>query len=266
AAGCDGDAGQRARQALAYARRLAGAGAGLFAEHPGLARQLESMATTSPQQLAHEFLSGHWQPLHAGDVIGAFASAGAQWIGSATPIENIDALSVPGQVRALLREAASPALAETVRDAARHQSLRRDLFQRGGGALDASAHLAALDALEWIAAPGAPAGGQRVLDTRIGPVQVPEALSGPLLRRLAQGPASQAELRRLAPFDTRADLLNQVGQALLWDGCVHPRAAVPAEPARIERLCRQLERRTPPRWQPWPQAGSALPQAATSRT
>ncbi|MFT4247410.1 MAG: class I SAM-dependent methyltransferase, partial [Pseudomonas sp.] len=29
AAGCDGDAGQRARQALAYARRLAGAGAGL---------------------------------------------------------------------------------------------------------------------------------------------------------------------------------------------------------------------------------------------
>jgi ABC-type transporter Mla subunit MlaD len=105
AATCSGDAGQRVAQALLQLRRLADAGAGLFAEHPGLQRQLAAMAVESPQHLAHEFLSGHWQPLHSAEVLVAFASAGAEWIGSATPIENIDALSVPGKVLPLLRHA-----------------------------------------------------------------------------------------------------------------------------------------------------------------
>lgn len=262
AAGCAGDAGERAAQALAFARRLAAAGAGLFAEHPGLARQLQAMMAESPQQLAHEFLAGHWQPLHAAEVMRAFADADAEWIGSATPIENIDALSVPGNALPLLREATTPALAETVRDAARHQSLRRDLFQRGGAALDTTAHLAALDALTWIAAPGSPPAGGLVLDTRIGPVQVPAELCGPLLRRLAQGPATHAELRRLAPFAQRPDVLNQVTQALLWAGSIHPQAAAADGSGANAALQRCLDARPAPRWRPWPQAGSALPQPA----
>lgn len=264
AATCEGDSGQRAVQALGFARRLAAAGAGLFAEHPGLMRQLEAMAAESPQQLAHEFLAGHWQPLHAAEVVDAFATAGAGWIGSATPIENIDALSVPGQVLPLLGETATPLLAETVRDAARHQSLRRDLFQRGGVALDTAAHLAALDALTWIATPGAPSAGGLVLDTRIGPVQVPAELCGPLLQRLAQGPATHAELRRLAPFAQRPDVLNQVAQALLWAGSIHPQVEVDAAGrlAATVALRRCLDARPAPRWRPWPQAGSALPQPA----
>lgn len=262
AATCEGDAGQRAVQALGFARRLAAAGSGLFAEHPGLARQLQAMMAESPQQLAHEFLAGHWQPLHAAEVMRAFADAGAEWIGSATPIENIDALSVPGNALPLLREATTPALAETVRDAARHQSLRRDLFQRGGAALDTTAHLAALDALTWIAAPGSPPAGGLVLDTRIGPVQVPAELCGPLLRRLAQGPATHAELRRLAPFAQRPDVLNQVTQALLWAGSIHPQAAAADGSGANAALQRCLDARPAPRWRPWPQAGSALPQPA----
>lgn len=259
AASVDGDAAQRATQALAFARRLADAGAGLFAEYPGLARQLEAMARESPAHLAHEFLSGHWQPLHAADVLADFAAAGGDWLGSATPLENIDALSLPGSVLPLLREATTPALAETLKDAARHQSLRRDLFQRGRRALSPQQHLDALDALTWLPAPGVPLHDEVVLDTRIGPVQVPPQLSAPLLRALADGACSHARLRALPAFAARSDVLNQVTQALLWAGCLHPALHRPASEAAAEALASVLAARAATRWTPWREAGTALP-------
>ena len=260
AAGCTGDAAQRVQQALLFVRRLADAGAGLFAEHPGLAQQLTAMLAESPQHLAHEFLSGHWQPLHSAEVIEAFAADQIQWIGSATPIENIDALSVPANVLPLLHASATPTLAETVRDAACHQSLRRDLFQRQSVALSGAEHMAALDALSWIATPGMPAHHDVVLDTRIGQVQAPPQLCAPLLQRLAQGPLTHAQLRQLPVFAGRADLLNQITQALLWAGWLHPHLATFASTQRLAGLRAALQQRTAPRWQPWPQAGTALPQ------
>lgn len=257
-ASAPGNAAQRATQALAFALRLAEAGAGLFAEHPGLAVQLQAMAKESPEHLAHEFLSGHWQPLHAADVLQAFETAGASWIGSATPIENIDALSLPGQVLPLLREARGVGLAETVKDAARHQSLRRDLFQRGGQALSTQAHLAALDAITWVATPGAPTSGSVVLETRIGPVQVPPDVCDLVLRRLAVGPCPHGELRTMPPFAQRPDILNQLTQALLWRGCLHPASRAPASTPASLALQAQLAARAGRRWRPWLVGGSAI--------
>jgi len=250
----------RAAAALAFVRRLAQAGAGLFAEHPGLARQLETMAAESPAHLAHEFLSGNWQPLHSADVIADFASAGGTWIGSGTPLDNIDALSLPGKVRPLLREAPTLAFAETLKDAARHQSLRRDLFQDDGHALEETAHLAALDRLRLVATPHAPATGPLLLHTRIGPVQVPAELVDPLLRRLARGPADGAELRAAPVFDGQPGLFNQVVQALLWQGALHPLLGKETSTGAAQALVRYLAERdgVVPRWQPWPQAGTAL--------
>jgi hypothetical protein len=79
-----------------------------------------------------------------------------------------------------------------------------------------------------------------------------------LLQRLAQGPATHAQLRQLPAFVARPDLLNQVTQALLWAGRVHPQAAALPSPQRLQLLRQQLEQRPVPTWQPWPQAGSAL--------
>lgn len=255
-----GDAASRAVDAVAFARRLAQAGSGLFAEHPGLARQLEAMAAESPAHLAHEFLSGHWEPLHAADVIGAFAARGCEWIGSGTPLDNIDALSLPGQVLPLLREATAPALAETLKDAARHQSLRRDLFQREGRALTAEEHLAAIDRTVLAAAPGAPVAGPLTLHTRIGPVQAPAGLVDPLLRRLARGPASCAELRGDPAFAVEPRLLNQLVQALLWSGAVHPLRGDTGQTPGTARLAHLLAARDGEgcHWRPWPQAGTAI--------
>ncbi|WP_058834140.1 class I SAM-dependent methyltransferase [Luteimonas abyssi] len=226
----EGDPETRVRQALGLLRALADAGAGFFAEHPGALRQLEAMERESPAYLVHEFLGAHWQPQHAADTIRAFAGTGCAFIGSATPIENIDALSVPAALQPHLRTLPPGPLAETARDLARNQSLRRDLFQRvqpGADAphrLDPVAHLAALDALRFAALPGAPAAADHGLrlDTRIGPVDAPGGWVGPVLRALADGPQRFEALRRLPPFAEAPGLLNQVLQLLMWAGHVHP--------------------------------------------
>ena len=220
----EGDSGQRAVAALGLLRQLAEHGAGYFTEYPGMQRQLDAMQREAPAYLAHEFLGAHWQPQHAADVIRQLAGAQCAFLGSATAIENIDALSLPAALQPLLRALPPGPLAETVRDLARNQSLRRDLFQRDARKLDAVAHLAALDALTWIALPGAPAAitDDLQLETRIGPVSVPQAWVDPVLRALASGPQRFAELRRQPPFDTAPGLLNQVLQALSAAGLAHP--------------------------------------------
>ncbi len=220
----EGDSARRAATALGLLRQLAEGGAGYFAEHPGALRQLEAMEREAPEYLAHEFLGASWQPQHVADVIRALAGAGCAYVGSATPLENIDALSVPGALQPLLRSIPPGPLAETVRDLARNQSQRRDVFQREVRPLDAEAHLAALDVLVFAALPGAQAelGGDMRFDTRIGPIEVPREWLAPVLNALASGPQTFASLRQRPPFNEAPGLLNQVLQVLTWAGHVHP--------------------------------------------
>lgn len=218
----EGDPAARAAAGLELLQRLAGAGAGFFAEHPGARRQLEAMRHEPREYLAHEFLGEHWQPQHAADVIRGFAAADCAYIGSATLLENIDRLSVPGAVQPLLRELPPGPLAETVRDLARNQSLRRDLYQKDAQPLPPQAHLRALDALAYAALPGAPGGGELRFDTRIGPIVGPAELFEPLLQALARGPHSFATLRALPAYAGQPGLLNQLLQTLVWAGCAHP--------------------------------------------
>ncbi|VXB48999.1 SAM-dependent methyltransferase [Luteimonas sp. 9C] len=241
----EGDVAARSATALSLLREFADGGAGFFAEHPGAARQLDAMEREPAGYIAHEFLGAHWQPQHVADVIRAFAGVGCGFIGSATPIENIDALSIPAALQARLRRLPPGPLAETARDLARNQSLRRDLFQRGAQRLDDAAHLDALDALVFAALPGAPSalGGDLRFDTRIGPVTGARDLFAPALEALAQGPRSFAGLRTRAPYDAAPGLLNQALQALTWAGCVH--ICVPAgRDAPADALARQLASRT----------------------
>lgn len=184
------------------------------------------------EYLAHEFPGAHWEPQHSADVISALASVDCGFLGSATPLENLDAMSVPVAVQPLLQQMPPGPLAETVRDVARNQSLRRDLFQKQARALDAAAHLDALDAIVWAAQPGAPAGGALRFETRIGPVPGPAALFEPALQALAHGPQRFAALRALPAYASSPGLLNQVMQMLLWAGHAHPLRDAPAARTR----------------------------------
>ena len=247
----DGDIADGLRAGLHLLGELAGHGAGFFAEHPGARRQLHAMGEEAPGTLAHEFLGEHFAPQHAADTIRAFARAGCDFLGSATPIENIDAFSIPAALQPLLRRLPPGPLAETVRDMARNQSLRRDLFQKQAHRLAPDEHLAALDAIVFTALPGAPArsGGLR-LDTRIGPVDAPAELLDPLLHALAAQPRGFAHLRTLPAFARQPGLLNQAMQVLLWAGLVHPLTAAPT--SMRGDISRHL-----PGWQVLPHCGTA---------
>lgn len=256
-----GNASQRATASLAWLRQLAAAGLGSLAEHPGLHRQLDAMAGEHPAQIAHEFLTPHWQPDHAADVIDQLAAVGLDYIGSATPLENIDAISLPGDAQPLIAAIDDVGLRESAKDAARNQSLRRDLFQRTAPALTPGQHRAALDAIRFAALPGAARDGGLTLDTRIGPVPAPAELFGPCLRALAAGPKSFAELAALPAYAGQVGALNIVLQTLLWAGCSHPWRNVVAH-AGCRRLDATLSSEPDPalsrRWQAHAGYGSAL--------
>ncbi|MCQ4160518.1 class I SAM-dependent methyltransferase [Roseomonas sp. GC11] len=259
-----GGSATRAAEALAFLRSLSEAGAGFFTAHPQERQRLEAATRMPPAALAHEWLTEHWEPFHVARVMEDFAALGCLYRGSATPLDNIDAASLPQGARRSLVGVADPALAETLRDFARNQSLRRDLYQRGGSPLSSAQHALALEQLAVTLLPGAPSGeGDLTFETPGGPVIGEAALFGPLLRALQGGPRSLGELARLPGFSPHPSQLNQAVQMLLWSGCLHPVARPLPDPAPGWRLNHQLAARPDAGWLAAPALGTALPATAT---
>ncbi|MDR2451684.1 MAG: class I SAM-dependent methyltransferase [Candidatus Accumulibacter sp.] len=247
----------------ALLRALRDGGAGQFAVVRGLGVQLEHMAEQSAGHLAHEFLGAHWEPLHAADMLAALAEIGCGFLGSATPQENIDAVSIPAQALPAIAAIEDTALRETAKDIARNQSLRRDIYQRAPQPLSPAEHRAALESLSFVALPGAPGEGALRFETRVGPVDGPAAMFSPLLRALSDGkPHAFRELMALPGYAGRGGLLNQATQMLLWAGYLHP--ALPgADAAPARALNRALWRASAAGreygWVAAPAIGSGLP-------
>jgi SAM-dependent methyltransferase len=262
AATLPGDSAQKARGALQFLSQLSEAGAGYFAAYPQERHRLRAALRQDADALAHELLPAHWQPFHVGEMMAAFAQTGCRYLGSATPAENIDAVSLPAATRPLVAGLADPVLAETARDIARNQTLRRDLYMRGGQPLPPDAHLRALGELGLAALPGAPRGGGLQFDTPIGPVQGEAALFGPLLAALAQAPRSLEQLARLPGPPLHPAQLNQAAQMLLWSGCAHPVTRHLPAPAPAWALNRHLARAGKAGWLVAPALGTALPATA----
>jgi SAM-dependent methyltransferase len=207
----------------ALLRALRDGGAGQFTVVRGLGVQLDHMAEQSPGALAHEFLGAHWEPLHVADMLAALAKIGCGFLGSATPQENIDAVSIPAQSLPAIAAIEDAALRETAKDIARNQSLRRDIYQRAPQPLSPAEHRAALESLSFVALPGAPGKGALRFETRVGPVDGPAAMFSPLLGALSDGkPHAFRELAALPDYAGRGGLLNQASQMLLWAGYLHP--------------------------------------------
>ncbi|MDR0439762.1 MAG: class I SAM-dependent methyltransferase [Candidatus Accumulibacter sp.] len=229
---------------LGLLRALRDGGAGQFVVSPDLGAQLEQLAKEPPDYLAHEFLGEYWEPLHAADVIAALAQTGAGFLGSATPLENIDAVSIPARAQPAIAALMDVPLRETAKDIARNQSLRRDLYQRGAHALSVAEHRAALETLRFAALPGAPKAGALRFDTRIGPVDGPAEMFSPLLSALSDGrPKTFRELMALPAYAGNGGIVNQACQMLMWAGILHPcPPRAPADAAAAQALNRVLER------------------------
>lgn len=195
---------------------------GLFADKTGMQRHLANMAKRDPTDLAHEFLTDHWQPQHSVDVHQDVAQSGLTLIGSADVFNNLDpSLSIPGRLQDLIRRTAVQALAETLKDMARNAHQRMDLFQKDpeppGRGVPARFGTTRFQLLR-----NTPLCGPLTFTTPIGPITGPEAIFTPLLQRLQHRQASGAELSQLPIFSQDTSGLLQAIQLLMMQGIVHP--------------------------------------------
>ncbi len=216
--------------------KLKAANAGFFVAHPAAASTLDHLAKEEPAYIAHEYLNDHFDALHVAEVMKTAWDAGLRLVGSATPVENIDALSVPGSVMPILQDITDGALRETLKDAARNQSLRRDLYMREPRPLDPETHTAALNDMVFGLLPGVPVSDTWRIDTRIGPIELPAAYVAPILSRLSNKPTSFAQLQHAGPSPVPTGLLNQILHALMGAGMVHPLPGTNADTTACDRL------------------------------
>lgn len=226
-------------EGLALLQAMRKAKAGFFQLHPHAEGTLDRLLAEDPAYVAHEFLNAEFRPLSFAEVNANMAGNGPQWLGSAKPIENIDAISLPAETAKTIGRITDPVLRETMKDVARNQPMRYDLFGLPQAPIGDAAHLDLLRQRTWTLLPGAPEPGALRLDTIIGPVHGDAAIFGPLLTALRNGPASFQALEAIAPFAERPGLLSQALQTALWAGIVHPCIARP-DPLPSRRLNRVL--------------------------
>ena len=117
--------------ALSFINELIRTNAAYFAHNPLVAARLDYLAKQNPHYLAHEMLNGTWDPMLPDAVARDMAEAKCGFIGSATLLENFDALSVPPAISASIAQAGDARMKEVLRDLGASRTLRRDLFRRG---------------------------------------------------------------------------------------------------------------------------------------
>lgn len=232
----DGDSAQKIQAVLTVIRQLVSAGA--FADNPALEQHLHALAKREPNYLAHEFLTDNWQPEHSPDIHKLLADNGVSYLGSANVFDNITQLSIPGAIQPVLADISNPALREMIKDLARHQHQRQDVFQRQSIACTAAEQLQQLNAIRFKYLATTPLTTDFTFNTPIGPIHGPAELFMPVCQKLHTAPASFAALSELGMFQHQPALLLQVVQMLMWQELLHPlpQTAIPADPPQLQKL------------------------------
>ena len=227
---------------LDLVQALMSEGATYFAANPGLKARVERLLPMDRNYLAHEYLNANWFIFHFADVADMFARAKLGFVGSATLAENIDSLAVPEGVRARLAAETDPVFKEGLRDIASNKQFRRDLFGRGVTPTTGPEQNALLAQARFaLAVPRRKVGFK--FASPLGELDGNAELYGAVADRLAQGPASLAEIAALPVFQAGggAGAALQAVSLLVHSGQVLPLpAAETVDPAPAQRLNRVL--------------------------
>lgn len=210
-------------------------GAAFFRSHPALDARLEQMKAQDSRYLAHEFLNRDWHPVMFADVAEAMHEARLRYIGSATTMENIDAVAVPEGVLPVLARTTDPGLRETIRDLASAKNFRRDVWRKGGETLPVQEHLALLDALT-LAWTGKAPEADVTFAGPIGTVTGQPEFCFPLLDAIRETPKSIGQLRALPVLRERQPgEFIQAALLLMGGGFAHPTLPGAGAPQRGAR-------------------------------
>lgn len=255
-----GTSRDRLTAAIACLRALEAGGAGYLRSHPAVGEML-FRGDGDAAALAHDLLAPDWAALHAGDVMEDMEAAGCAFLGSASVLDNIDALSVPGAAQGVIAGIGDLKARETARDLARNQSVRRDLYRKGLRGLPAHAYRAQLEGMRYHALPAMCGAGELVIAMPIGPVSVDAMLVDPLRAHLRRSPATFGELVAAHPSRDAPGALLRALLMLVAAGEVHAAPALaPQDGGEALRLNRMLSAQGEGAgWLAAPAIGSAIP-------
>lgn len=94
-------------------------------------QMVQRLKHQSSQYVAHEFLNEHWKSFYCTDVFQEMAAAKLTYVGSADPVLNFDALSVPAPYLQQYTDLDSLAQRQLFRDLLLNTSFRKDVYVRG---------------------------------------------------------------------------------------------------------------------------------------
>ena len=213
---------QAATGILDYLDILKDSGAHFFSANPVVGKRLAETRPRDARYVAHEFLNANWHPLMFADMAEAMAAAKCTYIGSATPADNLDAVSVPPAVLNLMTAASDPILRETLRDFGIGQSFRRDIYRRGTVPMMGPEQIRLFEAIELVWTGRAPDDPIQ-LSSPMGQLNGLPEIYGPLMKMIMTGRQTVGTIRRSDTFSSRqgADLSRAIS-LLMSSGYVHP--------------------------------------------
>jgi len=220
--------------ALAFAQRLADAGAHYFRANTAVAEWLKTMQGQDRAYLAHEYFNRDWRVMPFSEVARELDEAKLSFVGSAHLIDQIDVFNIRPEWQKILADIRHPVLRQSVRDYLLNQQFRRDIFVKGPRPMSALERTEALRNQPF-ALTARPEDVPLKAAGILGEIPLDEKLYRPLIDALAGNgfaPKSLGDLAGLpalrdTPF---ADVATAV-LTLVGGGHVHPAQPV-TKPAR----------------------------------
>ncbi|RBQ26067.1 MULTISPECIES: class I SAM-dependent methyltransferase [Arcobacteraceae] len=196
--------------------------AGTFIDYTRIESIKNSLYTDS-SYLAHEFLTDFWNPLYSIDVHKTvFDITKTGYLCSSNAFENLDNLSIPSKIQPILQKVKSPILKEYIKDLARNQKQREDIFQKDSIPFVGEEHINSLNKIRFKRMSDCPKSGAVVFKTPIGDINAPKEIISPVLEALAKKDCTFEELLDIEHFKNQPRLLYETILMLMYMEYIHP--------------------------------------------
>jgi SAM-dependent methyltransferase len=233
-----GPSNEVAAGVIAFLQELCKTDAVFFQQNAAVVARLERLAGLDSRYFAHEYLNATWEPSSFDRVSAEMADARCGFIGSATLVDNMDAVAVPPGIGRIIGQSTDPVMREMLRDLAAARAFRRDLYRRGTDQPVSGEHMELLERIV-IAGTGREREQDIQIATGIGHVTPKPEIYAPVLRRLAEGPLDMGELRAMPQLrDHPMSEALQVVAFLTAGGLAHPASVEAPDPATVAACAR----------------------------
>lgn len=234
----------KVEESIQFVERLIGANAAYFVQNPQLASRLEQIKTHDRNYIAHEYFNAHWDPMPFAQVADQLAEAKLTFAASASILDNVPAISIPGPAVAVLDTIKDPVMRETTRDYFANTQFRRDIFIKGGRPMAVYDFNRRIEATRFMLV-GAAENCPDKIQSPVGEVALKTEMYKPVVEELAKFPDATASVGELmaakgAKNLTRAQIW-EIMLVLTGAGYVAP-VATSATPKEDQAAAHSLNR------------------------